>query len=156
MCSAASFSDARRSSLAERARALDRQRPDRAGPGAARKTSGEAETIAQPSPASGSGWSGRSGARRCREPRRVALERRREVLDEVHLVDVAAPDRGAHGLDRVRVVRGGPASAPTSPISYAPGAGALLASRIRQAASGRRHGSGGAGRAIRRSRSEIR
>jgi hypothetical protein len=37
------------------------------------------------------------------EPSRVALERRVQVLNEVDLVDVAAPDRVLDGLDRGRV-----------------------------------------------------
>ena len=84
-------------------------------PRRARKSSGEAETIAQPSPTSGRGASGRSGASARRERRRVAAERRREVLDEVHLVDVAGGDRVANGLDRSARTRRRSRSAPTRP-----------------------------------------
>ena len=78
-------------------------------PRRARKSSGEAETIAQPSPAS---VRGAEGGEARGERGRVAVEAR-QVLDEIDLVDVAAPDRGAHRLDRVGVVRVAPASAPT-------------------------------------------
>ena len=70
------------------ARALDRHRPD-AAPARARKSSGEAGHD-RPAVA---GERLRDGAaqrrERCGEPGRVARERRREVLDEVDLVDVA-------------------------------------------------------------------
>ena len=75
-------------------------------PRRARKSSGDAETIAQPSPASGAACSGRSGASAAASARGSPRERRREVLHEVHLVDVAARDRRAHRVDRRRVVVG--------------------------------------------------
>ena len=84
--------------------------------------------------------SGRSGASAGREPGRVAVERRREVLDEVHLVDVAARDRRAHRLDRGARSPRRPASAPTRrpgselvPVWHCAGRG-----RIAAAASGQR------------------
>ena len=69
-------------------------------PRRARKSSGDAETIAQPSPRNGRGYERAQRRERRGEPGRVAAERRREVLDEVDLVDVAARDRVADGLDR--------------------------------------------------------
>ena len=54
--------------VSERARALDRHVSRRVRPRRGRKSSGEAETTAQPSPTSGSGWSGRSGASRAARP----------------------------------------------------------------------------------------
>ena len=65
-------------------------------PRRARNSSGDAETTAQPSPTSGRGSSGASGASAVARPGRVAGERRREVLDEVDLVDVAGGDRRPH------------------------------------------------------------
>ena len=86
-------------------------------PRRARKSSGDAETIAQPSLASGARLERPSGARRGREPGRVAGERRREVLDEVHLVDVAARDRRPHELDGARVLRRRPGPLPGAELA---------------------------------------
>ena len=93
--------------------AVQTRRPRRA-----RKSSGDAETIAQPSPASARG---RERAEPRGERARLAVERRGEMLDEVDLVDVAAPDRLAHGLDRVAVVRFGPRALPLPDSRRVPG-----------------------------------
>ncbi len=67
VCSAASFSDSRRSSSPSgRVPLIGIVRSVR--PRRWRKSSGDAETTAQPSPTSGSGWSGRSGASRAARP----------------------------------------------------------------------------------------
>ena len=58
------------------------------------------------------------GAQRSERPldaRRVARERRPQVLDEVHLVDVAAPDRGPRLGDRRARAATATTSAPTPP-----------------------------------------
>ena len=103
-CSAASFSDARSSAAPPRGRVpligIVRIR----SPRRARKSSGEAETTAQRSVTNASGWSGRRGARACRERMRVAGKRRMQVLDEIDLVDVAARDGVANLLDRAAVL----------------------------------------------------
>ena len=116
-------------------------------PRRARKSSGEAETIVQPAPANGRGCERAQRRERGGERRRVAGERRREVLDEIHLVDVAARDRGAHRLDRRGVALVVPAPLPLAELvarrcETRPGP---AAGRIRQASSGSGHGSGGAG-----------
>ena len=115
-------------------------------PRVCRKSSGVAETIDQPSP-----WSACAHVRPQRRegglerPRRAG-ERRPQVLDEVHLVDVAAADRGAHVLDRGRVIgrasRWRERAGRERPRARAPGSSA---GRTRQAASGSGHGSGGCG-----------
>ena len=64
-----------------------------------RKSSGEAETTAQPSPASGARLERPKRRERSREPGRVAAERRGQMLDEVDLVDVAGRDRRPNALD---------------------------------------------------------
>ena len=84
--------------------AVQTRRPRRA-----RKSSGEAETTAQPSPAS---RRGSNEARRVGERGRVALELGAQMLHEVDLVDVAAPDRAANRLDRIGVLRIGPRPLP--------------------------------------------
>ena len=112
-------------------------------PRRARKSSGEAETIAQPSPASAP--RPRTRASRAGEPRRVAGERRRQVLDEVDLVDVAAPDRRPHRLDRLRVLRVAPRPLPLSDgTRRVRRARPSDVSRTATAARGSGHGSGGA------------
>ena len=85
------------------------------------RSSGDAETIAQPSPASGAGSSGRSGASARASAARIAVELGAQMLHEVDLVDVALGDRRPHRLDRGGVLGLGPARAATSPIAYAPG-----------------------------------
>ncbi len=82
--------------LAERTRALDRHRPDAIG--LAREE--ELGRRGDDRPAVAFERRGVQRAERGCQPRRVALERRREVLHEVHLVDVAAPDRLTHLFDR--------------------------------------------------------
>ena len=77
----------------------------------------------------------------------ISCEGRAEVLHEVDLIDVAVCDGVFHGLDRgpvallVHVDR----HAPTLKSPPRPSGGVSSASRMRQAASGRRHGSGGPG-----------
>src|SRR5207248_3981525 len=51
---------------------------------------------------------------RARKPERVAVEVGAQMLDEIHLVDVAFGDRIANGLDAVRVLALGPARVPRS------------------------------------------
>ena len=109
MCSAASFSSST-SSPSGRVPLIGRVTSR--SPRRARKSSGDAETIAQPSPVSGRGCSGRSGASAVGERARVAGERRAQVLHEIHLVDVAARDRRAHRVDRRGVVGGCPGRLP--------------------------------------------
>ena len=122
-------------------------------PRRARKSSGEAETIAQPSPTSGSRHERPQLRERARERARIAGEGSREVLDEVDLVDVAPRDRRANRLDRLGVAGVAPGAAPLAdPNVY--GASGCGARRIEQATSGSPHGSGGAGAAVRRSGSE--
>ena len=93
--------------LADRARALDRHRPE---PLAAareeelRRGGDDRPAVAEQRPR----VQRRERRERSREPRRVALEARGEVLDEVDLVDVATRDRGAHLVDRGAVVVGRP------------------------------------------------
>ena len=81
-------------------------------PRRARKSSGEADTIVQPWPANGRGASGRRWRSASASADGIAGERRREVLHEVRLVDVAARDRGAHRLDRRGVALVVPAALP--------------------------------------------
>ena len=87
---------------AERARALDRLRPD-PRPAPREESSGEAETIVQPSPVNGRGCERPQRSERRGHAGRIAVEGRREVLDEVDLVDVAGRDRLPHRLDGGRV-----------------------------------------------------
>jgi hypothetical protein len=96
--------------LSERPRSLDRRSPDAtAAPGEEEFGRGgdDRPAVARQQPR----------AERA-EPARQRLsapgERRREMLDEIDLIDVAAPDRGAHGLDRFGVVRIGPRPLPLS------------------------------------------
>ena len=98
---------------AGRSRALDRTGPDRR-PRRSRKSSGDADTIAHPSPANGSRLYGFSAREAGGERARVARERRGEVLDEVDLVDVAARDRLAHLVDRCAGTRPPSRCAPRS------------------------------------------
>jgi hypothetical protein len=94
--------------LAERPRALDRRRPHAAaatgeeelGRGGHDRPAGALE-HARPE----CGQSSREGAR-------LSVDVRAQVLDEVHLVDVAAPDRLAHPVDRVAVLRVAPRALP--------------------------------------------
>ena len=82
-------------SLAERPRALDRHRPDAAP--AAREEELRRSRDDRPAVADERPRMQRPQRRKRRGERRgIALERRREVLDEVDLVDVAARDRRAH------------------------------------------------------------
>ena len=150
-CSAASFSDSRSSPWTPAGRVPLIGFVQTRSPRRARKSSGEPETIAQPSPASGVGWSGRSGARRGGEPGRIALERRAQVLDEVDLVDVAARDRVLDGLDRGRVALVVPGALATRRSGRAGSGEARPPGWIRAARSGSRHGSGGSGQGARRS-----
>ena len=94
--------------LAERARPLDRRRPDApAAPGEEELGRGghDGPAVAGERPRP-------ERAEPVRERGRAAVERRREVLDEVDLVDVPAPDRLAHRLDRLAVVGLGPGPLP--------------------------------------------
>ena len=84
--------------------------------------------------------------KRLGERHRIALERRREMLDEVDLVDVAARDRRAHGLDRGRVGLVGPAPLPLAePEAHRLAWRGSRSGRMRQARTGSGHGSGGVG-----------
>ena len=87
-----------------------------------------------------------------RERARLARERRGQMLDEVHLVDVATRDRLTDALDRSLVLLRSPGRVPRSDDE------ALMALRLdvrasplartRQAASGSGQGSGGGGEAL--------
>ena len=81
-------------------------------PRRARKSSGEAETIVQPCAGERPRVERPQRRERGREARRVALERRRQVLHEVDLVHVAALDRPAGLADGGRVVLGRPGRLP--------------------------------------------
>ena len=91
-----------------------------------------------------------------REPRgqarRIAPKRRREMLDEVHLVHVATRDRLAHGVDGRRMLGGRPG---VLPLADREAVRQQLpprpSGRIRTAAGGNGHGSGGEGSRPRRS-----
>ena len=104
--------------LAERARALDRRRPDPAA--AAREEELGRGGDDRPAVAGQQPRSERAEPAPRATPR-LARERRREVLDEVDLVDVAAPDRRAHRLDRFGVVRVGPRPLPLARPRRVPG-----------------------------------
>ena len=79
-----------------------------------------------------------------RERGRIARERRREVLDEVHLVDVAAGDRRAHRPDRGGVALVVPAALPLPDlVAGRRDARGCSTGRTRQARTGSGHGSGG-------------
>ncbi len=92
---------------------------------------------------------------RARQAGGIAVERRAQVLDEVHLVDVALRDRRAHRLDRGRVLGLAPARPPLAD-RVAPGRRARAAPAAR---SSRRPAAAGTApaapaRAVRRSGSE--
>ena len=86
---------------------------------------------------------------------RIAVEVRAQVLDEIDLVDVAAPDRLAHRLDRAARTPRRSSSAPTRRSANCPHGTCRGqdpdTSRTATAASGRAQGSGGSGDACRRS-----
>ena len=92
-------------------RALDRRRAQQRRRAARARAPATRRRSSSRRPTSGRGSSGRSGASARASAARVAVERRREVLDEIHLVDVALGDRGAHRLDRRRVLRVAPGRA---------------------------------------------
>ncbi len=95
--------------LAERTRALDRLRPEPVA--APRQEELRASPRRSPSRRRRA-CCVCSGPSASRERARVARERRRQVLHEVHLVDVAALDRCAHLLDRRGVVVVAPGARP--------------------------------------------
>ena len=120
-------------------------------------SSGDADTIVQPSPASGAGSSGRSGASACASPPDRRRSRRRQMLHEVDLVDVALGDRGAHGVDRGGVRRPRSSSAPSRRPRTRPATrGTASTGSIEYATAGSGHGSGGAGKPERRNASDAR
>ena len=133
--------------LPERPRALDRHVHTRR-PRRARKSSGEAVTIAHPSPPNGSRGVDASGPRAA-PARRIARERRSKVLDEVDLVDVARRSRHARPRRRSRTPpRPGPLplADPESPCSASAGSGSERTARDqrqRGARLGRRGASSG-------------
>ena len=149
-CSAASFSDPRSSAAAPRGRVPLIGIVHTRSPRRARKSSGDAETTAQASVTNGRAEGG--GAERAeRRAHRVPGERRAEVLDEVHLVHVAARDGG----------RTSSIAAPYSPAVHVRSQSPMRASQRRggggspsrslHAASGSAgQGSGGGGEASRR------
>ena len=119
-CSAASFADAWSSAAppAGRVPLIGQVRTWR--PRRSRKSSGDAETIAHPSPANGLGCSGLSPARRAASAPGSPREGRGEVLDEVDLIDVAAGDRLAHLVDGCPRTRPPSTSRSQEPISTLP------------------------------------
>src|SRR5712691_2174290 len=97
--------------LAERARALDRHRPD--APPVAREEELRRRRDDRPVLADERPWVERPQRREgSRERADLAVERRFEVLDEIHLVDVTARDRGVHVVDRRRICLRRPARCP--------------------------------------------
>ena len=131
----------------ERARALDRHRPD--PPPAPREEQLGRRRHDRPAVADERLRVQRAQRRELGGERaRLARERRRQVLHEVDLVDVAARDRLAHALDRGLVVRGAPGRLPRADdealvaLSHATESPSV---RTRQAASGSGQGSGGGG-----------
>ena len=121
-----------------------------------RKSSGVAETIDQPSPCIAARELGAERRQRPLDPRRVALERRAHVLDEVHLVDVAAPDRSLHLGDRRRMLPAATTSAPTPPPRTAQQRGQTPMLRARPRRFGRRRPGAGTAPAGRRRRGRSR
>ncbi len=119
------------------------------------KSSGEAETIVQPSPASGSGSSGRSGASACARPAgspsKSALKCCTRFTWYTSPSAIAArttSTASAYSLSLQLACQG--------PTAYAPGNGvARCAGSIEYATVGNAHGSGGAGAPVRRSTSEA-
>jgi hypothetical protein len=98
--------------LAKRPCALDRHRPH--APAAAAKEELRRGGCDRPAFAAEERRERPEGRERRDEPACVALERRGQMLHEVHLVDVAARDRLPHLLDGGCVVIVGPAALPLS------------------------------------------
>ncbi len=76
----------------------------RVSPRRDRNSSGDAETIAQPSPAMSRPWRGRSTAEGPRHAAGVSRERCPQVLDQVDLVDLARGDGRPRSTDGTLVL----------------------------------------------------